>query len=850
MGQKRTLRAERLSKIAIRAGLWTAVNVALSIFLLGVLFVGPVASEEDQGRDYWYEKSLELYNNGSLEDSLQAVDKAIDLDPKNATLWAHKASCLNMAGVISQNQSRFDESLKAYDKAVEIDPGNTTYLLWKGYAFRQAAYGSGLQLEDRTRALEEGLRVFDLALKIDPKYGEAWTGKGVIYDDLATFNDDSARYNDSLAAYDRAIELTPKSDARDLAQAYEGKAVALSHMGQDLAAIGQKTESRAMLDKAVENYDRVIELDPEYVGREAEQNRAGILEELERHDEARAGYEKAIEQLNKSILENLNDSGAWVNKAILFREQDKYEAAVASLRNATDMAPGYVMAWEMMGEVLSDGLGRYEESIEAYDRALQLDPSDVRAWTEKGKALRSLGRGREAVLSYDRALEIDPDHASAWLGKGAALRDLGRYNESVQAYDEALRAIEHDPMYRSTSQALAVADAWLGKAESLVGPDRAEEAASAYDESFQAYEKAIQIDPEQARAWMGEGDALLCLKRYNESMHSYENATEILSRELVKNPNDADAWWLKAESLDNLGRSEAALEAYDRVIDLNSSKAFAASIRRSDIFISLGKYNESAEAFDGALNRLPTDDKKSVMGMWWDNGTSVYYNAWIADGQILRVTSAWYNRSSDKFENIMRVDSDFVAAWQRPTRGKAVSSDGNPIGRHDEALAALSTNWAHYALLNDEKMAQENIAGNWIRKGRELGFQEQDDSVDRWLMRGHELYDNGSYEEATQAYERAVSLDPNNASAWLDLGESLILRRNDEALAALDKSLDLDSQNADAWNSKGSILSLMNRHNESLQAHAKALEITNKTLEAHPRDVMAWQNRAAALSGL
>lgn len=191
MRQQRTLRAERLSKIAIGAGLWNAVNAALSIVLMSALFVGPAAGEEDQDQDYWYEKSLELYNNGSLEDSLQAINKAIDLDPKNATLWAYKASSLNIAGVITQNQSRFDESLKAYDKAIEIDPGNITYLLWKGYAFRQAAYGSGLQLEDRTRELEEGLKVFDLALKIDPKYGEAWTGKGVIYDDLATFNDDS-----------------------------------------------------------------------------------------------------------------------------------------------------------------------------------------------------------------------------------------------------------------------------------------------------------------------------------------------------------------------------------------------------------------------------------------------------------------------------------------------------------------------------------------------------------------------------------------------------------------------------------------------------------------------------------
>jgi len=125
----------------------------------------------------------------------------------------------------------------------------------------------------------------------------------------------------------RPSSLTPANDTRNLAQAYEGKAVALSHMGQDLASIGQKEESRIRLEEAVKNYDKVIELDKDFVGQEAQQNRAGVLEDLGRHDESAEGFEKAMERLNKSIKESPNNSGAWVNKAFLFREQGRYEAA-------------------------------------------------------------------------------------------------------------------------------------------------------------------------------------------------------------------------------------------------------------------------------------------------------------------------------------------------------------------------------------------------------------------------------------------------------------------------------------------------------------------------------------------
>ena len=664
---------------------------ALAMLTLAALCIG-AAAEDEKSADYWYEKSLELYNNGSLEESLHAIDKAIEIYPQNATLWAFKASGLNMAGVITQNQSKFDESLRAYDKAIELDPGNTTHLLWKGYTFRQAAYGShGVE---STRAFEEALKVFDNALKIDPKYAQAWSGKGVIYDDLAIFNDDFARYNDSLAAHSKALQLTPANDSKNLAQAYEGKAVVLSHLGQSLAAIGRMDESRARLEEAVENYDKVIELDPELVGQEALQNRAEVLDELGKRNESSEGFEKALERLNRSIEESPTNSGAWVSKAFLFRELGRHEAAVEALNNATQITPEYVLAWEVKGEILSNELGRYDESIEAYERALLLDATDTRAWTGKGDALRSLGRNREAVQAYERALEIEPDRAAAWSGKGAALRNMGRYNESIQAYDGALHAIEQNQA--SSSVSLAEADAWLVKAEVLVAPDRAEEAADACNQSLLAYEKATQIDPESAKAWTGKGNVLLSLKRYNESMQAYEKSLEILNQSIEMNPKDSEAWWLMAENLDNLGRSDAALGAYDRVIDLNSSKALGAWIRKSDIFVSLGKYNESIEAFDGAFSLLPTEDKQSTMNLWWTKGITVYHNAWIADGQIIRVTSAWYNESSGNFENIMLVNSDFATIWHNPTRGKSVSSDGKPLGKNDEALQAWSTNWAQY----------------------------------------------------------------------------------------------------------------------------------------------------------
>jgi serine/threonine protein kinase len=59
-------------------------------------------------------------------------------------------------------------------------------------------------------------------------------------------------------------------------------------------------------------------------------------------------------------------------------------------------------------------LNRYEESINAYNRALVIDPNISAAWHNKGYALYHLKYYEEAIQAYDRAIEIDPNDSAAW----------------------------------------------------------------------------------------------------------------------------------------------------------------------------------------------------------------------------------------------------------------------------------------------------------------------------------------------------------------------------------------------------------------------------------------------------
>ncbi|HYA33723.1 MAG TPA: tetratricopeptide repeat protein, partial [Candidatus Bathyarchaeia archaeon] len=116
--------------------------------------------------------------------------------------------------------------------------------------------------------------------------------------------------------------------------------------------------------------------------------------------------------------------------------EDEYHLADLESPKSSDMSALSARECANKGVTLSR-LGRYDEAIACYDKALELDPRLVSAWTGKGVSLYHLGHYEEAIACYDKALELDPRYTKAWGNKGVSLRHLGRSVEALQCYDTA-----------------------------------------------------------------------------------------------------------------------------------------------------------------------------------------------------------------------------------------------------------------------------------------------------------------------------------------------------------------------------------------------------------------------------
>jgi len=92
-------------------------------------------------------------------------------------------------------------------------------------------------------------------------------------------------------------------------------------------------------------------------------------------------------------------------------------------------------------------ISKFEESLVLYDKALDIDPSNVDALTRRGIALGVWGdldqsddltKYKEALEWINKALAIDPEFLDAMDSKRLALDRLGSYDEAIVWFDKVL----------------------------------------------------------------------------------------------------------------------------------------------------------------------------------------------------------------------------------------------------------------------------------------------------------------------------------------------------------------------------------------------------------------------------
>ena len=209
--------------------------------------------------------------------------------------------------------------------------------------------------------------------------------------------------------------------------------------------INLRVESRESVDRAILFFERAVALDPLY---------------------ARAWL--ALGQ-------------AYEVKATDLAMPELLEKAMASFGKCIALQPRLARAWKELGGVLVD-IGRDDKGLEAIRRSLELDPDDAAAHAALARAhFIGTGRFQDAVEAFERALALNPQggwYALQLAHVSALLRDFPRAERAAR------QAIELQERGLSGREGVLIVGAYmkLGQIRALQG--RPEEALEAYEKEL------------------------------------------------------------------------------------------------------------------------------------------------------------------------------------------------------------------------------------------------------------------------------------------------------------------------------------------------------------------------------
>ncbi len=84
-------------------------------------------------------------------------------------------------------------------------------------------------------------------------------------------------------------------------------------------------------------------------------------------------------------------------------------------------------------------MGQYEQALQDFDRAIQLDDKYAWAIANRGVTYRLMGQYEQALQDFDRAIQLDDKNASVIANRGETYRRMGQYEQALQDFDHAIQ---------------------------------------------------------------------------------------------------------------------------------------------------------------------------------------------------------------------------------------------------------------------------------------------------------------------------------------------------------------------------------------------------------------------------
>lgn len=518
------------------------------------------------------------------------------------------------------------------------------------YAELATAYGN------RGDLLDKAIEHYRQALQADP-------GAGFLAEELADLYIRAGRLREAVEEAEAALKKDPNdvNARRTLALIYT-RLIGDARRG---------TVDENMLQKAIEQYERISQLEPQdqntwfMLGRlyrlarnsvKAEDAFKKVLELDPGNDEALLGLAMVYTDLGDrpraaKVLEQVASKApslrVLTHLGATYEEMEEYAKAAEAYRKALELSPGNVEIKQALAQalLLSD---QVDEALKLYHELAREEPDDYRIHLRLSQIYREKRQYEEAQKELAEAKRLAPGNLEILYNEVNLLEAQGRLQEAIAALKQILELTEKSSysqgeaanrrvflerlglLYRNNGQyAEAVATfEQLGKFDPDLGPRVATQIAETYRQAKQ-FNKALEVIEPAAKKYPGNDMVVVMHATVLADLGRWNEAIQVAER-LLKAKKDRESWIALAQIYEKTKRFDQMARALDEAQKLNRRKSDEVTIwfLRGVMYERSKRYEQAEAAFHKVLEMEP------------DNAAALNYLGYMLADRNVRLEEA------------------------------------------------------------------------------------------------------------------------------------------------------------------------------------------------------------------
>lgn len=745
---------------------------------------------------------------GMLDQAVEAYEQAIELAPEKTFIWGHLGNLYSQLGL-------YDEAVEAFLNTLEHNPVDSIAWNSLGNAYVHTGradeaidtYRKAVELNDRfiepwmslgslfrkQNLSGDAIKAYQKVTGIDSNHAQAWNELGNIYFELGAFDEALEAYNLAIklgvesgwsycnlaSAYARKDEFASAipfyRKSIDLLASDADKAIAWNHLGDAYRQVKD-------YDHAVSAYQMADNLaDASGSSSSTQLNYLHALIVGENIvDELLPDLQEQVQEA--AITENVLPDATEPENVMAIEETISVELELAEPEQVDETAEAVAASAPEIDQAAQDVPAPTLESVPAVDAAEGDDLAPVEELVTAEEP---------AADEHNDIPEIDLRNAHIWNELGNIYFRVAAYDEALEAYNKAMAlGLQLGLLYSN----LGFACAHKGK----------------FAEAVPLYEKSIELlssDTDKALSWSRLGDAYSQMNEYVPAVSAYGKAVEL-------DPA-------------NLSFGESLNQAREKLVQLDT----AAGIEELDQD-NVPPAEQAEEAPAPAIADIAEMDGSD------DEDASAPEEDESDDVVVAGVVSRLFGEET--IPETVSTDNDATTPvsesdpeTEQPAQVEEVvaqhpgSSEPSPAPAPDHALVEVQESAeAGPGLPSAEAVV---VPATTTAQGLN-GMREVDlKNAHIWNELGNIFVKANSFEDAMDAYHKAIELDPEFGWPYSNLGLACTHKGQfGQAIPLYQKSIELFESNTDkavAWNRLGDAYRQLNEYDNAIAAYQIADEL-------------------------